>query len=408
MKLKYLLITIIILSSFTMFSQEEEKKENPFSFKWDNGFKLESLDKQFRMKFGGRIMVDHAYFFQNSDLDENFGELETKSGTEIRRARFFMSGTVYSNVEFKLQVDFAGGVAILKDAYIGFKKVPVVGTIRIGNVKEPFRFDPLTSSKYITFMERVLATDFAHERNSGIIIFNDFFNKRFSAQAGAFRNSSFGNAIAANDGYIVTGRATGLLINKPDEHKILHLGVGFSHRVSDNHEFKISSRPEAHLGPKYINTGTIENIKHANLTNFEAVFIYKSFSFQGEYIIGVYDTMDFEPIDKYTFDSYYGQVSYFITGESKNYKGSYSGLGRVKPTKNFGSSGGAGAWEVAVRLSNSNLNSKDVFGGEQRDITLGVNWYVNPITRLMVNYDLVKVVDTGNAAVIQARMQIDF
>jgi len=410
MKIKYVLLLTTFFVSFFGFSQEntEEKRENPFSIEWDNGFKVESLDKNLKLKFGGRIMIDHAYFFQNTDMDENFGELEVTSGTEIRRARFYMGGTIYKNVEFKLQVDYAGGITLIKDAYVGIKGIPGIGTIRIGNVKEPFRLDALTSSKYITFMERVLATDFAQERNSGILLFNDFFNKRFSAQAGAFRNSGAnGNDRFANEGYVLTGRITGLLINNPEKKQLLHIGMGYSFRNTDDNTFKISSRPEAHLGPKYINTGVIEDIQHANLTNFEAAFVYKSFSFQAEYITGTYKKIDSDPIDKYVFDSYYGQVSYYITGESKKYKSSYSGFGRVKPNKNFGKDG-AGAFEVAIRLSNSNLNSKDILGGEQRDITIGLNWYLNPVARIMMNYDFVKVTNTGNASNIQMRMQIDF
>ncbi len=408
MKLKYFLIVVIVLSSLTSYAQEDEKKENPFSFKWDNGFKLQNQDKSFKMKFGGRIMVDHAFFFQDDAMDINFGELETTSGTEIRRARFYMSGTIYHNVEFKLQVDYVTGVTRIKDAYVGIKNVPDVGTIRVGNVKEPIRLDALTSSKYITFMERVLATDFAQERNSGILIFNDFLEKRLSAQAGVFRNANgSGNDRQANDGYVLTGRITGLIINRSEKKQLLHVGVGHSFRKTDAHEFSIFSRSEAHMGAKYINTGTMENIKHSNLTNFEAALVLNSFSFQGEYILGNYKKMDFDPIDNYQFSSIYGQVSYFITGESKNFKSSYSGFGRVNPSKNFGKNG-SGAWEVAVRVSNSDLNSENIFGGEQTDITLGVNWYLNPVTRFMFNYVRVDIKDTGKVNVVQARVQIDF
>lgn len=401
---------LLVISLFTLFIVKgQEKKENPFSFKWDNGFKLESQDKNFKMKFGGRIMVDHAFFFQNSDLDQNFGELVATSGTEIRRARFFMSGTIYKNVEFKLQVDYVGGVTRIKDAYIGIKKIPVVGNIRVGNVKEPFRLGALTSSKYITFMERVLATDFVKERNSGIVVFNDFLDKRLSAQMGAFRNAGgSGNDKVANDGYVLTGRITGLIINNPEKQQLLHIGVGHSYRKTHDKEFQIFSRPEAHMGPKYINTGVMENIKHANLTNFEIAFVYKSFSFQSEYIIGVYKKMNFDPINSYNFTSIYGQVSYFITGESKNYKSSYSGFDKVKLNKNFGSEKGAGAWEVAVRITDSDLNSEDILGGKQTDITFGVNWYLNPVTRFMFNYIRADIMNTGKASVIQARFQIDF
>ncbi len=410
MKLKYLLIILVVLSSITMFSQEEEKKENPFKFKWDNGFKLENQDKSIKMKFGGRIMADHAYFFQDDELDTNVGVLETKSGTEFRRARLFMSGTIYSNVNFKLQIDFSGGKATLKDAYIGIKDIPVVGNIRVGHIKEPFRFDALTSSKYITFMERALPIDFSQERNNGILILNDFAKKRMSFQAGAFRNANNNSDdVMANDGYVLTGRLTGLVLNNSEKKQILHLGAAFSYRKPDSKEFKISSRPEAHLsGTKYISTGTIENVSSINLANFEGVLVMKSFSFQGEYLTATVNNLDSASLDSYSFSSYYGQISYFLTGENKNYKNSYAGFDRVKPNKNFGKEKGAGAWEVAVRVSNSDLNSEDVFGGEQLDLTVGLNWYLNPATRLMINYVRADIKDMGNASAIQGRLQIDF
>ncbi len=409
MKFTYLLLPVLLFFCYTGFSQEE-KKENPFSFKWDNGFKLESADKDFQLKFGGRIMVDHAYMFQNDELDANVGPLETTSGTEFRRARFFMSGTVYSNVEFKLQVDFAGGNTVLKDAFIGVTDIPALGTIRIGHVKEPFRLEALTSSKYITFMERAFPIDFSQERNNGVLAFNDFLNDRLSAQFGAFRNSDeTANNLTANDGYSLTGRITGLAIDNPEKRQLLHLGVGYSFRKPDTHDYKVSSRPEAHLELKYINTGTLEGVDNINLANFEAAFVNGPISVQGEYLTATVNNLNGVVFDHYNFSSYYGQLSYYITGESKNYKGSYEGFDRVKPKKNFGGKdNGAGAWEVALRYSSSDLNSEDVFGGEQSDITLGVNWYLNPATRIMLNHVWADVKDTGKASILQARVQIDF
>ncbi|MBK5212245.1 MAG: hypothetical protein JJE55_01130 [Flavobacteriaceae bacterium] len=413
MKSNYLLLSVLLLSYITSFSQEgktEEKKENPFSFKWDNGFKLESADKDFKLKFGGRIMVDHAYMFQNDELDNNFGPLEAKNGTEFRRARFFMSGTIYSNVEFKLQVDFAGGKTVLKDAYVGVTDIPALGTIRVGHVKEPFRLEALTSSKYITFMERALPIDFSQERNNGVVVFNDFLDDRLSAQVGAFRNSDeTANNLAANDGYSVTGRVTALALNNPEKRQLLHLGVGYSFRKPETKEYSVSQSPEAHMAPKYIKTGTLTGVDNINLANFEAAFVTGPLSIQGEYLTATVNNINGAAFDKYNFSSYYGQLSYYITGESKNYKGSYEGFDRVKPNKNFGGKDkGAGAWEVALRYSSSNLNSEDVLGGEQSDITLGVNWYLNPSTRIMLNHVWADVKDTGKASILQARMQIDF
>lgn len=405
---KHLLFCALVFSVITAFSQEAPN--NPFSFKWDNGFKLESQDKQFSLKFGGRIMVDHAYFFQNNELDSNFGPLVSKSGTEFRRARLFFSGTVYGNAEFKAQFDFASGEVAFKDVFIGLINLPVVGNVRIGHMKEPFRLDALTSSKYITFMERAFIIDFSQERNNGVLVFNDFFGNRLSAQVGAFRMASNnGNDILADDGYVLTGRITGLALQNSKKKQLLHLGLGYSYRKPESKTYSVSSRPEAHLELKYINTETIENVDNINLANFEAAFVSGPFSVQAEYLTATVNNTTETIFKKYNFESYYGQLSYYITGESKNYKSSYEGFDRVKPKKNFGGNDkGSGAWEVALRYSNSDLNNNDVLGGQQSDITLGLNWYLNPVSRIMINHVWANIENHGNASILQGRLQIDF
>ncbi len=50
--------------------------------------------------------------------------------------------------------------------------------------------------------------------------------------------------------------------------------------------------------------------------------------------------------------------------------------------------GGSGAWEVAARISSLDLDDDGTDGGELDDLTFGVNWYLNPNTRLMLDYIL--------------------
>ncbi len=404
MNLKSILLFISILYINLIIAQE-----NPFSFKWDNGFKLENKDKSLKFKFGGRIMLDHAFMSQDTDLDTQFGELETTNATEIRRARLFFSGTAFNNVTFKLDMGFEGGEVAFKDVFLGLKKIPIIGNVRVGHVKEPFRFEMLTSSKYITFMERSLISDYVPTRNNGILLFNEFAKNRIGVQTSLFRNADdkTGDDERANNGYVFTSRITGLPINNKDKKQVLHLGLGFSHRVKDNKEYRIASKPEVNLsGVKYIDTGLIENVDNVNLTNFELIFIQGPFIAQTEYLTAKVNTVNID----YNFASYYAQISYFLTGEHKQIRNSYSGFGRLTPNNNFGSkeNKGIGAWEVALRYSNGNYNNKDIFGGEQNNITLGINWYLNPITKIAFNNVFVDVVDGGKANIFQMRFQIDF
>jgi len=411
MILRLLLVCLlVVLWSTNTYSQKEEP--NPFTIKWDNGFKVDSKDKNFKLKFGGRIHLDHAYFSQNDDLDTAFGELESNDGTEFRRARLFFSGVLYKNVEFKLQMDFAGGAARMKDAYIGVKNIPIIGRIRVGHMKEPLRFDALTSSKYITFMERAIPADLANERNNGILLMNDFLDNKLSIQTGVFRNADgFGNDKEAAKDVAITSRITTLAINNEEKEQLLHFGFSYSYRKPDKEEYSISVRPKSHLANKYISTGNIEGVETVNIINFETAFTSGPLTIQGEYLGSSVKQELTSSSETYNFNNYYGQISYFLTGEHRKYKNSYATFGRLKPKNNFMNEG-SGAWELALRYTHTDLNSESINGGEQSDITFGTNWYLNPATRIMFNYVWTDInhkdIGGGNLNIFEVRFQIDF
>lgn len=404
MSLRKLFLVIAIVLGISVYSQE--KTANPFTFKWDNGFKLTSADSLYSLKFGGSLFIDHGYFHQNTKLSENFGPLESKSGTEIRRARLFFSGTIYKNTNFEFQVDFSGEEVTFKDAYIGISDIPAVGNFQIGHFKEPFRLSALTSGKNQTFMEGGANGNFSQSRNNGAMVLNDFFDNRLSAQLGAFRNANNdSNDAFADDGYVVTGRVTGIPYKDSAKKRLLHIGAAYSYRKPDSKEYKISISPGSHLAEKYVKTGTIEFVDDVGLANFELAYIHGSFAVQSEYLMSSIHTLDYT----HNFSNYYTELSYFITGESKKYDGSYEGFGRIKPKRNLGGpQEGFGALEVAFIYSNSDLNANNIAGGNQQEVAVGLNWYLNPATRMMVNYVRATMKNQGNLDILQARFQIDF
>lgn len=383
--MKSLITFFLIISTFS-FSQD-------FNSIWSNGFKTTSSDGDFKLKFGGRIMFDYAFWNTNiNGTDESF------SGSEFRRVRLFNSGQVYKNVKYKVQFDFDGEGASFKDVYMEITKLPFLGNVKVGHFKEPFRLEALTSSKYMTFMERALPIAFSPERNVGLMLHNSFMDNKLSIQAGIFQNGLSDEEQNGNRN--ITSRISYLPINNNDQ--LLHLGIGFSNRKNSDKTYSVSTRPENHMGNKLI-SASIENVEQTNLIGTEMAWVMGPLSVQGEYIMNTVDADE-----TYNFTSYYGQISYFLTGEKRKYKNSLAGFDRVSPGKNLGNDG-MGALELAARYSSMDLSEAN--GGILNDITLGLNWYLNPSTRIMFNY-VMGVADVNsediNENTLQMRMQIDF
>ena len=356
----------------------------------------QTTDKE--VTFGGRIMYDMATWGA-----EEFDNI----GTEFRRVRIYSSGKMYGTVKYKLQLEFAGGKIAFKDVFIELNKLPIKGNLRVGHFKEPLRLEALTSSKYITFMERGLPIAFAPERNTGAM-YHTTFGDKLSIQSGVFRNSdAFGNDKSATNNVNITSRITYLAISDGD--KLLHLGISNSIRKNSDNDYGFSSRAENHMGSELLSVEFTNQVKDVNIIAGEMAYVNSSLSLQGEVIQTTVNTEIGQGNTPFTHEiiSYYGQVSYFLTGENRPYKSSLAGFGRVKPKNNYGENGW-GALEVAARFSAIDMKED----GSLEDFTIGLNWYLNPNTRVMLNYVMGELTDgvgeviTENA--VMMRIQLDF
>jgi phosphate-selective porin OprO and OprP len=380
---------------------KSEQQTSDFRVFWKEGLRFETPDKDFALKLGGRIMVDGTWVSEDDGIKTMIGEQE--DGVEFRRARMYMEGLIYGNVQYKLQLDFAGGDADLKDAFVALPDFPF-GRLKLGHFKEPFGLEELTSSKYITFLERVLSSA-DPARNTGIMLHDSICDEHMTWAAGVFRTTDDNGMLEDDDGTAVTGRVTGLPVYEDSGASLVHLGVAYSHRDAAHNLLRLRSRPEAHMVDYFMNTGFMPS-DDADLVDLEFAWVCGPFSLQAEYFfIDINRRGGASPVD---FDGYYGQASYFLTGEHRRYKKSAGAFTRIKPKRNYGHGGGMGAWEVAARYSDIELNDRDITGGAVDNTTLGLNWYLNPNTRIMWNYIHSDKHRVGNADIFLMRAQIDF
>jgi phosphate-selective porin OprO/OprP len=382
----------------------EAKKAKPGDFRayWKEGLNFATEDGNFKLKVGGRVMNDWLWISEDGDIKaSSIGEQE--DGTEFRRARLHVSGLIYGNVEFKVQYDFAGGDADFKDVYLGLTDFPI-GRLRVGHYKEPFSLEELTSSNYITFLERALPNAFAPSRNVGAMLHNSEFDDRMTWAVGVFRDTDDYGTNVDDGGYNITGRITGLPIYEDKGASLLHIGAAYSYRNPDD-SLRYTERPEAHLTSRFVDTGTMA-ADRADLLGLEAAWVHGPLSVQGEYVTADVDRM--AGASDVDFDGYYVQGSYWITGEHRNYKASEGAFSRVKPKENFSFNSGPGAWDATLRYSKLDLDDENVTGGELEDITAGLNWHLNPNTRIMWNYVHADRDKIGEADMLMMRLQVDF
>ncbi len=397
--MKKIIFLGLFLGLGILLNAQDNKNYNVY---WNNSTHIESADGAFKFKFGGRIQYDIANFFEGDAIKDSIGT--SKNGMEFRRVRFYSAGTVYSNIKYKLQFDFSGGTAKLNDAYIMITKIPYIGFLQMGHFKEPIGFEELSSSKFLTFMERSLTSEDEPSRNTGFMIGNSLIKNRLAFRLGVFKDAgNFGNNIGKQDKYNITGRLWGTPVFHPENNKIVHMGMAYSYRNPQDKIYSLGVRPEAHLAQKYLKTGVFMDVDNSQFLQGEIVYVSGPFSAIAEAIHSQINRTDYPD---FTYTAYYIMASYFLTGESKPYK-TTGKLSRIRPKKNFGA-GGAGAWELGLRWSSMDLNKVNVAGGRLNNISFALNWYLNPATRIMTNYIFVNMKEVDVAHIIQMRVQIEF
>jgi phosphate-selective porin OprO/OprP len=361
------------LEAKTTENQKAMMEESPVEFD-PKKRKVKSRDGDFEFQVGGRIQADVAFY------DDDITDLG--SGAELRRARLFMQGKLYKDWKFKNQIDFADNGVSVKDAYIQYTALKPV-KITVGNHKEPFSLEELTSSKYATFMERALPNAFTPGRALGL--------------SGETDDSGFG----------VTGRLT--LAPWAEKTRAVHLGLAGSYRSNvDGGTVRFRARPESHVTDvRFVDTGSMTGVDDFSRIGPELAVVYDSLSVQGEYMLtSVSRSMNASgsSFADPTFNGWYVYASWFPFGGSRNYDPKKGTFGRTKATD---------ALELALRYSTIDLTDEEARGGEEDNFTVGLNYYFNPHVRWMLNYvhadvDLDGGADDEDANVFQSRLAIDF
>lgn len=385
---------------------------------YKNGFKMRTLDDQFRFQVGGRIMHDWGFFSESKTFKDNIGQQE--NGARFRRVRFFMAGMLYNTMKFKFDIDVDGGAngVTFKDMYIGVARIPILGNFQVGHFKRPASFDSVSSSKYLTFIERSLTNTFFKTRNVGFAFYNHALNKSLNWFVFVNKETSERPPDFRIDGdWNVTSRISGSPYYSEDGKRWVHVGASWSYEQATDNQVTFRGARDTEVTSTFLTTGVIAARKF-NIVGLEGAVNMNQFGLQGEYVIT--DVKKDENTNG-QLDAFYVQGSWYLTGENRRYSRKNGVLARFKPNQNFNwnkkwsEGNGTGALQFAVRYSELDLNdqSAGITGGEQKSLTFGLNWELNPMSRIMYNYihaDFTSGTGTDNGTLDSnvIRIQIDW
>ena len=345
---------------------------------------ISSSDGGFKVRVGGRVQADYNAF----DSDR----AKLGNGSEIRRGRLFVSGTMWRAWQYKFQYDFTStGIKGIKDAYIRYRG-PGPGVTTVGHFKEPYSLENMTSSKYTMFIERSLPAAFLPGRSIGLAYAAHGGN--WSASGGVF-GKGVDDTGANDEGYAASGRVTWAPLHSKEN--TLHLGLAASHRDTGSlNSLRLKTRPEAHAAAvSLVDSGNLD-VSSFNRYGLEAAWLHGPFTLQSEYMrLGL--NRKLPGGSDLDFDGWYVEGSWFLTGESRNYQAGKGAYSKITP-KGIVGQGGMGAWELGLRFSSIDLSDADVTGGEEQNLTVGLNWYTTPNIRFMANYVDVLNLDGGKHA----------
>lgn len=296
------------------------------------------------------------------------------SGWIVRRAEIGLEGKFNDNWSFEVEYDLSDGRDLrprdgdwedVSLTYEGWR----VGDVSLGQSKIPFGLAEMTGSNDLTFIERALPVDaLAPSRRIGVAFSRTPDNYTLSAMV-------FGSSIGNDDrGYGAAARLTLVPVHTADT--VVHLGVA---AVIEEPRSKVDfdAAPESRVPDvDFVNTGRIDDVDRVDRFGLEAAWRKGPLSLQAEWMQA--NVRRGAGLPDATFDGWYAQGSWVLTGESRPYKnGRFKG---IEPTSR------AGAWEVTARYSRIDLDDSDIFGGIERNVTVGLNYYLNDHLRIMFNY----------------------
>ncbi len=370
-----------------------------------------SPDGAFTLALRSLVQFDAGYFAQG----RNPASVDLNSGTNFRRAQLGFQGTVFNDWAYNFIYDF-GGYGVENRGYIYNAYVEYDGLkpfyFRAGAYTPFLGQEDQTGSGDLFFPERAAAVDVSRNiagapSREAISIWAQGDNYLVALSYTGKKSgdgTTTGAAVGTFDAQqALIGRAAWLAVSSPETKWLVEGHITDVLKLPDVTAspaatvIRFSNGPEVAVdASKTVDTGNID-AKQAREFGFETAGTYDNFYAQGGWFR--YEIERRLALPNPHFSGWYAFLTYSLTGEQHPYDPATASFRNIRPAKPLGTPGGWGAWELAARYSNIDLDflpfataaTGGITGGQQDVWTLGVNWYPNNAIKFQLNYDNIKI-----------------
>lgn len=340
---------------------------------WKGAPQFDDKDAGFSFKPKGFVQFDAGYVTTpGPDRAGTVGGLNYNNlgwNTRTRRLVFGAEGTIPGGFGYKVEFNFAQGTVDYEDIVLTYQRAGSPLQITVGNFYPLSSLDTMTSSRLTSFLERSSLTDaFSYNRRLGLAIGYTDPADTYSLTAGIFSQEA-NNTSFTRTGWQASVR--GVYSPTLGDGMRLHAAVNFQHRVAqrDVQNVQYRTRPFTQItDQRFVDTGLIA-AEGDDILGLELALIAKSLHFAGEAQKvwvrgheagdtfgennGVAGGLFYE--DDPSFFGGYAEVGYYLTGETRGYKGGK--WDRTKVLKPF-DQGGWGAIQANLRFEYLDLRDR--------------------------------------------------
>ncbi len=363
----------------------------------------------FSVTVTGHAQVDEAQFDQSLNSP---GATHLRDGFFFRAAYLGVRGTAFGDWAYRFDYDFPGndpeGTSHVKNLYVEYDGLRPFA-FRVGAYSPPFSIAGDTGSTQGELAERPSPVTVPRSvaGGAGRQAATAYYNGRRLYAALSYSQDKIYKTISPGQQWALLGRISVLAVTGAGWRVVVGTGGTYVVRPAEapagqptSSGITFSDYPETLVPPvKLASTGTID-ATHVDEENVEAAIQRRNLFGQAGYYAervarrdGTYAPGAAHLLD---FNGWYVEGGWVMTGEKRSY--SPDNMTFSAPDPKAPVPEGWGAWELAGRYSDVNLNADagspglpmpagGVRGGRQRIFSLALNWYPTDKLRFMVQYE---------------------